>query len=1021
MWGPYLWKREMQKQHAAKEGGYERLDTENETEQEPQGGAERIEDDDMYRLSGPVDELDADPGSQLAQEQAEHEDELINEEGFTSEDLFAGETSDMLINEEEFTSENIFAGDTSDEAGDIDMDDEDTTTIFEVNVTDVPLQPEDIKSQINEVEISNEFIRRLRNATLATSGIPEKDLDRLLNPPQAPLDISDPILRLSLDIYLAVDRSSNQTYNDIRDALLRYNQSIEIYTHDTIKNKVKELTGVYSLPTDQCVNTCLAFTGPFETMDKCPVCGEARYDPLKPEKKIPRCVFHTILLGPQVQASRRTKQGAQEAQYRAEVTAKALEEMLPPGTDPKGFLNQYGDVHHGTDILEATYSGNISDKDFAVMFSVDGAQLYRNKASDCWMYMWTSLDLAPDLRYKKNRSFPVAIIGGPSKPKYLDSFLYPGFYHVAALQNEGLPMWDAWMDITYISHPFTVFATADGPAMALISGLVGHNGAQGCRFVCKQRGRRKENGTHYYPAALRPIDFDLPGSNHDDYDLNAIPEKFSEITARYNQHLIYLSLSPTTTEYNKRRFITGISRPSIFSGLNPRYRLPIPIIFPGDLMHLACLNITDLMTSLWRGTLSCDPSDDITTWNFAVFRDPILWATHGHEVVMATPYLPGSFDRPPRNPVEKINSGYKAIEFMNWVYGLAPALLYGILPFHYWRNLCRLVQGIRLIHQRTITSDQLKLIKVVLAEFIHNFELLYYQRKSSRIHFCRPSLHALSHLADQVSRVGPPIYTTQFPMERFIGDLGSEIKQHSNPYANLSQRAVSRAQINALKAMVPDLDPTRGLPYLPYGSKDLGDGYVLLRAKDDKFRDVSPGEAVVMRRLFPNATVDWNPQVRRWARLRLPNGQVARSWWKESLKAHNKVRMARNVKIVQSEHVYFAEVQYYFQARLKRDEEPHQLAMVALFSDPDALLARASYGVVLSCVRRVDEHHLVAINVKDIKSVVAMVPHTVDRAFNAGEYYHGESPEGRQRYFVFEKLGLEVSALAGVIEITDDN
>ncbi|KAJ6528077.1 hypothetical protein B0H19DRAFT_1195027 [Mycena capillaripes] len=39
--------------------------------------------------------------------------------------------------------------------------------------------------------------------------------------------------------------------------------------------------------------------------------------------------------------------------------------------------------------------------------------------------------------------------------------------------------------------------------------------------------------------------------------------------------------------------------------------------------------------------------------------------------------IPGSFDRPPRNPAEKINSGYKAWERLLYVYGAGPALLYG--------------------------------------------------------------------------------------------------------------------------------------------------------------------------------------------------------------------------------------------------------------------------------------------------------------------------------------------------------
>ena len=42
-------------------------------------------------------------------------------------------------------------------------------------------------------------------------------------------------------------------------------------------------------------------------------------------------------------------------------------------------------------------------------------------------------------------------------------------------------------------------------------------------------------------------------------------------------------------------------------------------------------------------------------------------------------------------------------------------------------------------------------------------------------------------------------------MECTIGNLGEEIRQPSNPYANLSQRGLLRCQVNALTAMIPDL------------------------------------------------------------------------------------------------------------------------------------------------------------------------------------------------------------------------
>jgi hypothetical protein len=78
-------------------------------------------------------------------------------------------------------------------------------------------------------------------------------------------------------------------------------------------------------------------------------------------------------------------------------------------------------------------------------------------------------------------------------------------------------------------------------------------------------------------------------------------------------------------------------------------------------------------------------------------------------------------------------------------------------------------------------------------------------------------------------------------------------------------------------------------------------GFVLLGAREEYQRKVPEHEAAAIREQFThlNQNVDplWQPSVRRWARLRLPNGQIVRSAWKEKLKPLNKVRMARNVMV----------------------------------------------------------------------------------------------------------------------------
>lgn len=316
-------------------------------------------------------------------------------------------------------------------------------------------------------------------------------------------------------------------------------------------------------------------------------------------------------------------------------------------------------------------------------------------------------------------------------------------------------------------------------------------------------------------------------------------------------------------------------------------------------MHLPALNIPDLFFPLWRGLFDCDATDSRDLWDWAVLKRPAVWKAHGKMVADATPYIPGSFDRPPRNPAEKISSGYKAWEFLLYFYGLGPALLYGLLPDKYWRNYCKFVRGNRILMQEEITPTEMREADQKITEFSDEFETIYCQRREDRLHFVRPSIHTPSHMASETARVGPGIIYSQWVLERTIGNLGEEIKQHSNAFANLSERALRRCQVNALKAMIPDLEPPEN-PF-PRGSRDLGNGYVLLTAMDSASRAVNNVEASAFRRYLASIgqtrDENWVPHITRWSRVRLPNGQVARSNWKESLKPLYKLRSARNVKV----------------------------------------------------------------------------------------------------------------------------
>jgi hypothetical protein len=165
------------------------------------------------------------------------------------------------------------------------------------------------------------------------------------------------------------------------------------------------------------------------------------------------------------------------------VTSRVLSEI-----EQTGYLGEYSDVLHGTDLIEAFRDMRIREDDLVLMFSMDRAQLYAQKQSACWIYIWVLFNLAPDRRYKNKHVFIGSFIPGPNNPKNTDSFLFPGLYHLAALQMEGLQLWDSALQREVHSKVFLALLTANGPGMMHVTGLVGYHGKHGCRLYCRLAG-----------------------------------------------------------------------------------------------------------------------------------------------------------------------------------------------------------------------------------------------------------------------------------------------------------------------------------------------------------------------------------------------------------------------------------------------------------------------------------------------------------------------------------------------------
>ncbi|KAF8834910.1 hypothetical protein BDN67DRAFT_992559 [Paxillus ammoniavirescens] len=253
----------------------------------------------------------------------------------------------------------------------------------------------------------------------------------------------------------------------------------------------------------------------------------------------------------------------------------------------------------GWDYLGVALDGDIKPDDIVLMASLDGAQLYEDKDSDCWIYIFILVNLSPDKHYHKLQVLLGTFIPGPNKLKHLDLFLTIRFHHIAALLHEGLSVWDASLNIVSQSDIYLLFPTTDGPGLIYWDGMVRHCMKNSCRT----------QQSHYYPALLKPINRACIGSNHNNINAQS-----------YADNLLKLISAPNQRQYEQCRLETGISKPPLIPGLYPTRSLGVPLCMMTDIMHLAG-NLSDLLISIWCGLMHL-------TWEWAVLWDDDLWKAH---------------------------------------------------------------------------------------------------------------------------------------------------------------------------------------------------------------------------------------------------------------------------------------------------------------------------------------------------------------------------------------------------------
>lgn len=204
-----------------------------------------------------------------------------------------------------------------------------------------------------------------------------------------------------------------------------YDDILKIFTVNNIslykvKKYLKEITGLIPVFYDMCENSCICYTGKYESCRICPICNSTRLDTRGKAKKVMPYLSVKDRLKLQFNDANRAK----ELYYRHEyITDKDNDDL--------------NDIFDGKIYKELVNENLFDDKrDVAFTASCDGYQIFKQKTDDCWLFLLINNNLHPSLRVKKENLLIPFLIPGPNQPKDFNTFLRPFIDEMKELESK---------------------------------------------------------------------------------------------------------------------------------------------------------------------------------------------------------------------------------------------------------------------------------------------------------------------------------------------------------------------------------------------------------------------------------------------------------------------------------------------------------------------------------------------------------------------------------------------------------
>lgn len=697
-------------------------------------------------------------------------------------------------------------------------------------------------------------------------------LNGYTNPAECPATVSPPkeltsSEMLTLRHYIAWKKSNGTVVAYQSHAqVLQSATDVEILSLHKARQLAATLTTLRPTQIDMCPQSCIAYTGEFEEMDRCPYiragkpCGELRYQTGRPSSAQPKPRAQMMFLPfiPTIKAMFANAETSQLLRYRDKCLQKALHLVAGAQSQYSDFCDSTVHIHHYKSM------GLFQDcRDIAFAISTDGAQLTMKKHSNTWILIFILLNLPPELRYKSNSIFYPFAIPGPNSPGNVESFFWL-FFQEMMMASEGIWMWDAVDSSYFVNRACLCMALGDMLGSAKLNGMAGHSAIYGDRFSMVRGARaslKSGSKAQYYP--ISPPEHSRYNSGRPQYLLHNLPMRQESMFWQTIQQLETATSKTSRTDLTKD---TGISRMPLCAA-SPAFIHPS--FFPLDPFHLFYENCMAFQWDLWM-TLS-SPSESI---HISVDKA----RKFGQLVSTAASTLPASFCGVVRDPFLKRQSQYKIYEWMallHWYIipiGIELGFNHALLA-----NFSDFVEAIEIAMTITPRSQQQILgLHQLLQRFLVGFEKIYVAGDPEKVSRCRLCIFQLIHVPQHIEWYGSVRIGSQATVERAIGDVGHKIRSKKSPFANLANIIYEKELVKILLLQYPSLDlSTTSQSKASKRIHTPHNRFKILkkeRKNDQKFRSYLHAICLWLK-------IDFSLELamERWGKIRLPGDILLRS------------------------------------------------------------------------------------------------------------------------------------------------